>query len=231
MSGFSRLKPVAKRNRYHTRLWIEKLEPRQFLSVAAAVPQAAAVTASLSAKQVEYLDRGLIAFYRGSGNVYMSWRLLGNEPSDIAFNVYRSTNGGTPVKRNASPITATTDYTDTGITTTNAYTYTIRPIVGGVEQAASKGYTVGPSPSANQYLSIPLSPPAPMTTPDGVVHTYEAKDASVGRRGWRIRVHPQVGLQPAGCLCVLGQHVPRRVQTQRHAPVADRPGEEHQDRR
>jgi rhamnogalacturonan endolyase len=129
---------------------------------------------------VEYLDRGLIAFYRGSGNVYMSWRLLGNDPSDIAFNVYRSTNGAAPVKRNASPITSTTDYTDTGITTTNAYTYTIRPIVGGVEQAATKGYTIGPSPSANQYLSIPLSPPAPMTTPDGVVHTYEANDASVG---------------------------------------------------
>ncbi|MBU6222090.1 MAG: hypothetical protein KGR24_04990, partial [Planctomycetes bacterium] len=83
-------------------LGVERLESRQALAVdAAALPVATA--AALPARQVEYLTRGVNAISTGSSRVYVNWRMLGTDPAAIAFNVYRSTDGGTPVKRNTSP--------------------------------------------------------------------------------------------------------------------------------
>ena len=82
-----------------------EITPGEFMPVPTAVG---------SPRQMEALGRGVVAMYRGSGNVYLSWRLLGDDPSNISFNVYRVTGTGSPVKRNVSPITATTDFTDTG---------------------------------------------------------------------------------------------------------------------
>ena len=39
---------------------------------------------------VENLGRGLIAIRASESTVYVGWRLLGTDPSDIAFNVYRA---------------------------------------------------------------------------------------------------------------------------------------------
>ena len=49
-------------------------------------------------RQMEYLDRGVIAVNQGNGKVYVGWRMLGTDPDDIAFNLYRSTDGGEPVR-------------------------------------------------------------------------------------------------------------------------------------
>ncbi len=38
----------------------------------------------------EKLDRGLIALQREDGSVFLSWRLLGGDPADIAFKVART---------------------------------------------------------------------------------------------------------------------------------------------
>jgi hypothetical protein len=121
-----------------------------------------------TARQAERLDRGLISVRSGSGNL-VSWRLLGTEAADTGFNVYR---GSTRV--NASPITTTTNYYDSGAAAGAAYT--VRAVVGGVEQAAS-----GPALQfANGSLDVPLQVPSGGTTPDGVSYTYSANDASVG---------------------------------------------------
>lgn len=37
------------------------------------------------------LDRGLVAMANGDNGVYLSWRLLKTDPSDIAFDVYKGT--------------------------------------------------------------------------------------------------------------------------------------------
>ncbi len=132
-------------------------------------------------RQMEKLDRGLIAFRRSASEVYLGWRLLGNDPADIAFNLYRSVNGGTPVKLNALPITQTTDFVDGSANFFTSNSYFIRPVIGGVEQPNSKTYTLdSPNTSIQQYLEVPIQQPAPVTTSDGVVHTYSANDASVG---------------------------------------------------
>lgn len=118
--------------------------------------------------QMEYLGRGVVAVRTSSSQVYVGWRLLGTDPSGISFNVYRGT-----TKINATPITASTNVVD-NITTNN--TYTVRPVIGGVEQAASAGAGV----TTQAYLNVPLQIPAGGTTPSGEAYTYTANDASVG---------------------------------------------------
>jgi rhamnogalacturonan endolyase len=53
-------------------------------------------------RYMENLGRGVVAISQGivrnSGTVYIGWRMLGTDPNNIAFNVYRSTNGGEPVE-------------------------------------------------------------------------------------------------------------------------------------
>src|SRR5512134_610839 len=79
-------------------------------------------------RQMEHLGRGLMALRSSSTQVYLGWRLLGNDPSDITFNLYRAADAGVPVKLNATPLTNTTDYLDTPGSTglnTLSYTYSI----------------------------------------------------------------------------------------------------------
>ncbi|WP_430211293.1 rhamnogalacturonan lyase [Paenibacillus amylolyticus] len=117
---------------------------------------------------MEYLDRGVVAVKTGTG-VFISWRLLGTEGSNVSFNVYRD---GTKV--NPTPITNSTNLQDASGTSSSKYT--VRAVVSGTEQAASAAASVW----GNNYLSVPLSVPAGGTTPDGVAYTYSANDASAG---------------------------------------------------
>lgn len=119
-------------------------------------------------KQMEYLTRALVAVRRNASTVYIGWRLLGTDPSAIAFNLYRDS-----IKVNATPITTSTNFVDS--ITTNG-TYTVRPVLNGVEGAPSEPATVW----ANNQLLISLQKPEGGTTPDGVAYTYTANDCSVG---------------------------------------------------
>ncbi|MEK8208091.1 rhamnogalacturonan lyase [Paenibacillus sp. FSL L8-0696] len=121
-----------------------------------------------AARQAEKLNRGLVAVKVSSG-VFVSWRLLGTEELSVSFNLYRN---GTKV--NATPITDSTNYQDNAGTASSSYT--VRAIVGGIEQSDSPAANVW----ANNYLDVPIQIPAGGTTPDGVSYTYSANDASVG---------------------------------------------------
>ncbi|MGR3868619.1 rhamnogalacturonan lyase [Streptomyces graminifolii] len=124
--------------------------------------------AAATARQVEALDRGVVSVHTDSGNL-VSWRWLGTDPDNVSFNVYRA---GTKV--NPAPITGSTNYFHAGAPA--QADYTVRAVVGGVEQADS----VHAIQFRTGYLDVPISPPAGGTTPDGVAYTYEANDASVG---------------------------------------------------
>jgi rhamnogalacturonan endolyase len=151
---------------------------KPLMSVALAAALAAPLTAA--PYQMENLGRGVVAVRSSSTQVYVGWRMLGTDTSSVAFNVYRSANGGAPVKLNASPITGTTDFIDTTANATQSNAYTVRPVVGGVEQAPSAAFTLPANAAVQQYLNVPLQIPAGGTTPDGVSYTYSAGDASVG---------------------------------------------------
>jgi len=119
-------------------------------------------------RQLERLDRGLVAV-PVEGGVLVSWRLLGTDPQNIGFNLYRD---GQRV--NAAPIAASTNYLDAAGNAGS--TYSVRSIVDRVERAGSPSVGVW----AAGHLDIPLQKPAGGTTPDGVSYTYRANDVSVG---------------------------------------------------
>lgn len=118
-------------------------------------------------RQMEALDRGVVAVRNKNGKVFISWRLLGTEPQNSAFNVYRNGEGSKAVKINKAPVTSTTNFLDDVIDTTHNITYSVRTITNGKEGTASKPFVLmkGNLP----YFSIALQTPAGYNTNDGSV--------------------------------------------------------------
>lgn len=121
-------------------------------------------------RHMEDLGRGLVAVRTNSDEVFVSWRVLGTDPEDIAFNLYRG-----ETKLNETPISGATNFIDP-TPGAEGEAYVVRPVINGEEQEASAPATAWTQP----YLSIPLQVPAPGTTPSGESYTYSPNDLSVG---------------------------------------------------
>ena len=117
-------------------------------------------------RQMENLGRGLVAVYKGNDSVYVGWRLLGTDPEDIAFNVYRKTGRNGPVKLNSSPVLKTTDFIDTHVDLDLLNSYTVKPVIDGKEQEESKPFILPANAVVRQYQAIPLKTPAGYTPND-----------------------------------------------------------------
>ena len=134
---------------------------------------------------VENLGRGVIAIRASETTVYVGWRLLGTDPPDLAFNVYRVTGSAPPVKLNAVPLTAATNLVDAAADLTQTNSYTVRPVLQGTELSASAPFVLPAKAPVQQYLSVPLDRPAggnvevPAGSPTSAF-TYSPNDASVG---------------------------------------------------
>lgn len=135
---------------------------------------------------MENLGRSLVAVRRNGSEVYIGWRLLGTDPAETAFNLYRSADGGEAVKLNADPILTTTDFVDTASNPGQSNEYFVRLVVGGAEQGESNRFTLAANSPVQQFLSVPIQiPPGgtasqPGTTVGQSNYTYSANDASVG---------------------------------------------------
>ncbi len=133
-----------------------------------------------SARQMETLDRGVVAVYTGSG-VFLSWRLLGTESlENQAFDVYRD---GEKIYTSAAD--GATCYTDASGKATSKY----KVVPEGADAADEKeitpwtGYASrneGGNDNRGGYLDIKFEAPEGGTTPDGASYTYTANDMSVG---------------------------------------------------
>lgn len=121
--------------------------------------------APLRPKQVERLDRGVVALQTPAG-AFVSWRLLGTEPAAVRFNVYRD---GRRV--NAEPQALTNLVDPQGQADSR---YSVRAVVNGQEQPASAAV----SPWAQPYLRVPVQKPADGVTPDGVAYHYDLNDGA-----------------------------------------------------
>jgi len=147
-------------------------------------PSALSAAAPLPPSLMEKLDRGVVAVRATENTAYVSWRLLGTEPQDTAFNLYRSTDGAAPVKLNTAPLTQGTNFTDktADFSKTNAYRVAAIDPATGRELALSKPKTVlntlPASAPVRQYFAIPLRIPEGGVTPDGRHYTYTANDCS-----------------------------------------------------
>lgn len=136
-------------------------------------------------RQMEYLDRGLVAI-KVSNGVYLSWRFLGTDDTSIGFNIYRD-----DVLVNTSPITSSTNYTDPSGFISSIYK--VVPVSNGIENTIGVK-TVTPWPQ--QYKTIQLNRPANGITepnqygsvgksasgtfPNGQPYGYSPNDCSVG---------------------------------------------------
>ncbi|GAB3672867.1 hypothetical protein GCM10028856_26790 [Halopiger thermotolerans] len=130
-----------------------------------------------SKRQMESLDRGLVAVPADDG-VLVRWRLLGTEPRDLGFHVYRDGK-----RLNNKPITESTNYFDPDGTTDS--TYAVRAVGNGRASGRKDGdRKPGMSESVEvwdeQYKEIPLNKPEPVEGEDGETITYHANDASLG---------------------------------------------------
>ncbi len=122
---------------------------------------------SIAAREMERLDRGLVAV-KVSGGVYLSWRMFGTDPESVSFNLYRDGS-----KVNSEPIATSTNYTDPLGTTSSVYE--VRPVLNGSEQNADKSVSVW----ASQKLTINLDRPLGGTNKSGS-YTYSPNDIAVG---------------------------------------------------
>ena len=190
---------------------------------------------------VENLGRGVIAIRASESTVYVGWRLLGTDPSDVAFNVYRASGSGAPVKLNEAPLVATTNLVDTSADLTQATTYTVRPVLQGTELAASTPFVLPAGAPIRQYLTVPLDRPAggnvevPAGSPTSAF-TYSPNDASAGDLDGDGEYEIILKWDPSNSrdnasAGLSGRQLTRCLQDRRHAALADRSGPQHQGRR
>jgi len=130
---------------------------------------APALADSPPARRMEKLDRGVVAAPALNGGILVSWRLLGDDPEGVAFNLYK---GGK--RLNAKPLKGATNQVDPAGKAGDLYS--VRTVVGGKELAGDKPVAA----LGEGYLTIPLQQPPGGTTPSGEAFTYTANDASVG---------------------------------------------------
>ncbi|SCP99298.1 rhamnogalacturonan lyase family protein [Anaerobium acetethylicum] len=119
-----------------------------------------------AARQMESLDRGLVAMKNDSG-IYVGWRLLGTDSEETSFNLYRD-----GVKVNATSITNSTNYLDADGTENS--TYYVRTVVNGEEQLQSESVKVW----NDNHLSIPIQKPDSGVTPAGEAYSYTANEGT-----------------------------------------------------
>jgi len=144
---------------------------------AAVLWMATGLVAQGDARRMEYLDRGLVAIRTGPNTVFLSWRLLGADSKEIAFNLIRTRDGKNPTKLNPVPITDQTCFVDTQADFSTAVGYQVSTILGGKEQPADKPLVLPADTPIQPYLTIPLK-----TLP-----RHRPGDASVGDLdGWQL---------------------------------------------
>ena len=141
-----------------------------------AAPSVMAAGETAAEPQAEIIGRGAIGAVNPGGGVYLSWRLLENEPKDsVSFNVYKNGALLTNVKN--------TNYTDNGGAKTDVYN--VSAVVGGAEGDKSPDIAIldgyanpGQENAPYAYFDIPVNIP-----PDGNGATYNAPDTSEGQSG------------------------------------------------
>ena len=144
----------------------------KWFAIAASLGIAFAANA-LGQRQMEKLDRGLVAINQGKDiGVFLSWRLLGTESQELGFNVYRQRGSANPKKLNDQPLKAGTNFIDRNAKLDEALdettSYFVRTVHAGREHEPSKPFKFAANSIPKEYLSIPLQ------TPNG----YTAGDAS-----------------------------------------------------
>jgi len=109
---------------------------------------------AMAARQMENLSRGLVAVPQEDGSMFVSWRLFGTDPETLAFNLYRVSGNGDPVRVNDRPLHQATCARDAQADTAQALDYFLKPVLDGREQEPTRRVRAWEVP----YLEIPIAP-------------------------------------------------------------------------
>ncbi len=120
-------------------------------------------------RQMENLDRGVIAV-KEKGDFYIGWRVLGTDPDNLAFNLYRKSGTKKAVLLNTSIITGATNFVDKSANPQEENTWFVKTVQNGVEKETLGHFTIASNSPDKPYLSIPIKQ----------VKGYIPNDISVG---------------------------------------------------
>lgn len=132
-------------------------------------------TGLFAQRNMENLDRGVVAVKNNSGNYMVSWRYLATDPENIQFNLYARLMGGTGyTKLNTTPLSLTNFSPASGSVNIGTQLY-VTPVINGVEgspggifKIPTSGY---PATYRSAFLEINYSPLV-----DGLeLHKYSTK--------------------------------------------------------
>ena len=126
-----------------------------------------------STKQLEHLNRGVVAVRETPEEVFISWRYLSSDPMNTSFHVYRDGEIIAEIPANQG-----TFYKDAYAGNQKAV-YEVKAVIDGKETTNAGTYVL-PENAPCGYVHIPLERPADGLTPIGEVYTYHANDASIG---------------------------------------------------
>jgi rhamnogalacturonan endolyase len=79
-------------------------------------------------RQLERLDRGVVAVNQGDGRVFVSWRMLDTDRVDVAFNLYRHVEGGVVEQVNDAPLDKVTWFVDKAAPLEFPTSYYVAPV-------------------------------------------------------------------------------------------------------
>ncbi len=119
-----------------------------------------------SQRWMEDINRSTVAVSIGGDSVYIGWRMLGTDPEDIGFNLYRKSGNEKAVKLNRKPLTETTDFIDVYASSGQTLRYFVKPADKKMKDEVPDTAIVW----SQNYLSVPMQTP----------ENYSPGDASVG---------------------------------------------------
>ncbi|KAJ5767445.1 hypothetical protein N7533_000028 [Penicillium manginii] len=111
---------------------------------------------ALRPRPMENLGRGVVAVRVSEDEVLVTWRLLGLDPSDIGFNVYRSSDSSDAELLNDEPLTSTmgTNFLDTTADASAENTYWVRSVVDDEESDDSGSFTLAANNDVEPVIRI-----------------------------------------------------------------------------
>lgn len=115
----------------------------------------ASIPFSCAQRPIEELGRGVVAVRSSDTDVLVSWRLLGLDPQDLAFNIYRATDDKDPIQLNDEALTGGTNYADGDADLSQVNTYFVYPVVDGEEQEGGN-FTLTANHATEPVVRIPI---------------------------------------------------------------------------
>ena len=122
-----------------------------------------------SLRQMERLDRGLVAIVESGPRVVLSWRVLGLDPESLGFHVDREI-GGDRQRLTPEPLRNATWFRDNSVELSEGVKYLVQPVLDGRDSGPPSVISIAPNTEPKPYLSVSLQT-LPGHTPN---------DASVG---------------------------------------------------